>query len=305
MGDTINPLLKENELTLADIQQILPVSAVQKLTKIYLCGNYGEPIVAIDCLKVVKYLRDANPNVIISINTNGSARSRTWWRELADIIGHNGVVRFGIDGLKDTNQLYRQHSDFDLIMSNASAFIQQGGHAHWDYLVFEHNEHQVDAAKQMSIDIGFESFTVKATTRFREGSRPVMNKGVVVHYIKPTSISKYYNPAIEFKKENFVPIECKTLKNNEVYISADGYVFPCCWVAGQIYSYFNETARNETIKWVDSLGGFDAINGNLHDIFEIDKLIYNSLKETWGNTPLLTCQYTCGLNVDKFNVQFK
>lgn len=305
IGDEINPFLLMKELTLSDIQKILPVDTVKKLHRVYLCGNYGEPIVAKDCLSIVKYLRDCNSELNIGMNTNGSARTTSWWRELAKIIGQHGSVRFGIDGLKDTNHLYRQNADFDMIMDNARSFIEVGGHAQWDYLVFEHNENQVEEARQLSVDMGFKSFNVKATTRFRTGSRPVNNKGVTTHYIKPTNIQKYHNPIIEYKPENYKEIECKTLQNHEVYLSAEGLVFPCCWVAGQLYSFYNSDAKKETEQWIDSLGGKDSIDGKLHDIFEIDNKIYQSLKQSWDATPMSTCQHTCGLNVDKFKVQFK
>ena len=50
-------------------------------------------------------------------------------------------VTFGIDGLQDTNHLYRISTNFDKIIKNAKAFIDAGGFAKWHMLVFEHNEH--------------------------------------------------------------------------------------------------------------------------------------------------------------------
>src|SRR5690606_20364951 len=95
--------------------------------------------------------------------TNGSARGEEWWQALA----RAGVeVRFGIDGADQTSGIYRRNTDFTLVMRNAKAFIDAGGRAHWDYIVFRHNEHQVEEARRLSEEMGFVSFRPKRTGRF-------------------------------------------------------------------------------------------------------------------------------------------
>ena len=42
------------------------------------------------------------------LNTNAGAKSVAWWEELADVINKKGAVIFSVDGLRDTNHLYRQ-----------------------------------------------------------------------------------------------------------------------------------------------------------------------------------------------------
>jgi hypothetical protein len=51
-------------------------------------------------------------------------------------------------------------------MRNVDAFIAAGGNAEWDFLVFRHNEHQVDAARALALGMGFTLFNAKATSRF-------------------------------------------------------------------------------------------------------------------------------------------
>ena len=38
------------------------------------------------------------------------------------------------------------------------AFINAGGRARWDFLIFAHNEHQVDEAEALATKWGFKSF---------------------------------------------------------------------------------------------------------------------------------------------------
>ena len=44
--------------------------------------------------------------------------------------------------------------------------LMQGGIAQWDYIVFKHNEHQVEEARKLSKELGFFEFQIKKTSRF-------------------------------------------------------------------------------------------------------------------------------------------
>ena len=79
-------------------------------------------------------------------------------------------VHFGIDGLEDTNHLYRVNVKWKKVMENVKAFVENGGNAIWDYIVFRHNEHQVEQAREFSNKIGFKKFLVKKTGRFAVNS---------------------------------------------------------------------------------------------------------------------------------------
>ena len=75
----------------------------------------------------------------LSMNTNAGARDEAWWTELAQIYGRMGAVIFSVDGLRDTNHIYRQNVVWDNVERNMRAFINAGGRARWDFLIFEHN----------------------------------------------------------------------------------------------------------------------------------------------------------------------
>jgi hypothetical protein len=116
----------------------------------------------------MKYLREVNPNIMLGIHTNGSLRSKSFWTELGTVLNRSGdYCRFGIDGLEDTNHIHRVNTIWDLIMKNSKAFIDAGGNADWEYLIFEHNEHQVEEAKELSEKLGFKKFIPKVSRRFK------------------------------------------------------------------------------------------------------------------------------------------
>ena len=114
-GEGLNPHLNLDELNLQDCKQIFTPSFIKQLDSMYMCGNYGDPIIAKDTLEIFRYFRNNNPDIWLSMNTNAGARSETWWYDLAQIFGRNGRVIFSVDGLEDTNHIYRQNVNLSLI----------------------------------------------------------------------------------------------------------------------------------------------------------------------------------------------
>ena len=168
-GDDGN-LRKRDDLDLTDtdprlIQQILEDTKPFLPNHVFINGNYGDPIMYPYLLEVVKMCKDMGvPQVTLS--TNGSAQTEAWWTELATIMRKPDKVIFAIDGLEDTNHLYRVNSKWSTIMRNAKAFIGAGGIARWDYIGFAHNEHQIEEARQLAEDMGFVKFRYKKSNRY-------------------------------------------------------------------------------------------------------------------------------------------
>jgi MoaA/NifB/PqqE/SkfB family radical SAM enzyme len=204
-GGEDNPQLPEVELTAADVETMFPIEFVKQLERMYMCGNYGDPIAAKDTLEIFQYFRLHNPKMTLSLHTNGSAKSIEWWAHLATILGPKGYVVFSVDGLEDTNHLYRQNTVFSKIMTNAQAFINAGGRARWDYIVFAHNEHQVEEAETLAKTMGFEKFQFKKSARFfsnasgvtKEMHQSANRKGIQTTLLQPPTNPKYRNSALQ------------------------------------------------------------------------------------------------------------
>ena len=166
-GGAVNPHLPLVELRLDDIKAIFPDDFVRQLDHLYMCGSFGDPLVARDTLEIFRHLRRLNPAIRLGMNTNGSGRKPEWWAALAESFqGPLDAVVFSIDGLSTTNHIYRRHTQWEKIMANTKAFVGAGGRATWDFIVFRHNEHQVDQARQLAKSLGFAGFQVKLTARF-------------------------------------------------------------------------------------------------------------------------------------------
>lgn len=203
-GGEDNPQLPEVELSLADVKTMFPVEFIKQLDRLYMCGNYGDPIAAKDTLEIFQYFREHNSKMMLSLHTNGSAKSTEWWSNLATVLGTKGYVVFSVDGLEDTNHLYRQNTVFSKIMTNAQAFIDAGGRARWDYIVFAHNEHQVEEAEELSKKMKFEKFQFKKSARFYSNSTGVTkemhqaaNRKGLTTLLQPPTNPKYRNSALQ------------------------------------------------------------------------------------------------------------
>jgi MoaA/NifB/PqqE/SkfB family radical SAM enzyme len=349
-GGETNQYLQDRELSLLDIEKIFPISFVEQLTHIYLCGNYGDPIVAKDTLDIFKYFRKHNSNILLSMNTNGSARTAEWYAELATILKPNGHVIFSIDGLEDTNHIYRRNTNFNKIIENAKAFIKAGGVAYWEFIVFQHNEHQVDKAEQISKDLGFVKFQAKKTARFSSSLTGTVKNGAIFIDRKGNKIEiampdnpKYRNEKIiemsekvgqittitlpttydeikdhinpELLNNPLIPlydrtlIDCKVKKEKSLYISAEGLVQPCCWVANTLYSWHHMYKRTLIWKYINKVGvnKLNAKQYSIKDIVEGEylKLIEESWeKPTCSQGKLTVCARTCGRDLETFSKQY-
>lgn len=327
-GGQVNPQLPLAELSLFDIEKIFPVNFVQQLERILYCGNYGDPVAAKDTLDSLKYFKTANPRLQISLFSNASARPVAWWQEVATLTTD---VHFAIDGLADTNALYRRGTQFDVIMRNAQAFIDAGGRAVWDYIVFRHNEHQIEEAQSLAQKMGFYKFNLKKTGRFFSNTKSEVktqqavldSKGQLEYYLEMPVNTKYHNGALA-KEEALVQkyghlekyldqthVECKVAAEKSVYVSAEGFVFPCCWTANQLYPWYLEPRSSQMWKLIDALPNneqsISAKNYSLDSIVEGD--FFESIEKSWGLAStklgkLKPCAKTCGKEFDPFRSQW-
>lgn len=296
-GGILNPFLELNEIDLETFKKWFPVDFIKQLNSLFMCGNYGDPIIAKDCLEIFEYLTEVNPNIKLSMHTNGSARDIIWWKKLAKIVGR---VVFGIDGLVDTHHLYRINTDYNKILENASAYINAGGQAEWHMLVFEHNQHQVEDCKKLSIEIGFTEFKVKHTSRFINNQFHVLDdNGKTINILKPTSKSIEIIDKLKIvSEESKQHISCKAKEYSQIYVGADGIVTPCCWL--NVKSIFH---RNENrIDYMDQINEFPNLNdSSLEEIFNSG--YFNKVEQTWESSPLRECSKQCG-KIDKLQEQF-
>lgn len=253
-----------SDLSFSDFQKYCTTNIVT-LEKIFFCGVVGDPAADRDLLKKIEWIKRLRPNVTVGFNTNGSIRNPAWWQQCADLLtGTFDYVVFSIDGLADTNSVYRVGVQWEKVMANAQAYIDQGGSAHWDMLVFDHNKHQVEECKQLAHRMGFTWFRSKETDRWDQFEFETLK------------------PVQEYKKVDYNSVDTILCERNlecSTYIDYQGQEFPCCHIAEM---YYSKTAEHNK------------------DILEYTpKELMTEYQKRLDSDPFYVCKRSCGKTVNK------
>jgi sulfatase maturation enzyme AslB (radical SAM superfamily) len=293
----------ERNLSLRDIQQIFTDSFLQQLIHIRINGNFGDFVSNNESLDIVKWLLSKNRNLEIRVSTNGSAQNKKFWQEL----GKTGIiVEFCIDGLHDTHSIYRQGTNFNKILKNATIFANNGGVAHCRMIEFDHNKDQKILLEKIAYEHGFTRFKVIKNTR---GALPAFdNKGNLISVINnldniqfKETINKRKTDEVLLKDivDDRTPstISCEVKDTKEIYIASTGDVYPCCYMGFEpkTYGHGNYHAPvNAQFK--------DFIERNNAIEYPIEECIawFYKVKESWDigtfeDGRLIVCNDNCSV----------
>lgn len=341
-GGPVAPELVLTELTLEDIKQMFPPEILQNVIGINFCGNLGDAGTARDLLPILEYFKSMTKrkHYAFQVRTNGGMKSPKHWAELGKFFANmpypkdnhvfslSGIV-FSVDGLEDTNHIYRRGVQWDKLYANMKAYSDNGGHGRgiWEWLLFEHNQHQVEEARKLAEELGF-VFLVKNPMGFGEyegvvkglsvyskdgefeytiwpadykGPKNGPDSGQVVDFTyRHKSIPQLTEFSKDLAKSSF--IKCKSIEKGfqEIYVSASGHILPCCFLGG-IFGQFNTSYSrwqfNEKMQGV-GLDQFDLRKNSMIDILtgpHFSKFFLEGWKaDTVENGKLLYCVETCG-----------
>lgn len=213
---TIVPVTQNNNLSFDLIKQSIDSSSFKLINY---CGNDGDPLMASDLIPIINYFAPT----LQYIHTNGSLQSKKFWINLAKI--PNLIVIFAIDGAcAESHEKYRVDTKFKKILNNAKIFNEAGGTSWWQFIVFEHNEHEIEDAQRLAKEYGFNKFELLYSRR---------NDTESIKTIK----------FIQSKKD----FECKSIKREEIYIRSDGEVFPCVY-HGTRGNYSGLNIKNRSLR---------------------------------------------------------
>ena len=327
LGTGINPHMPLTHLPRATIDQAFDSELCQQLRQVFFCGSYGDPIMHPEFLDILRDFRRKSPTLWLYIHTNGGVHDSKYWAEIARIMNGHGQIDFGIDGLEDTLHLYRKNVQYNKVINNAQAFITAGGRAQWNFIVFRHNEHQVDQVQQLGRNMGFYNVLIRKTGRFlNHATMTEMDSWPIAgtdHVLEPPNNEKYRNRSMqslpELKKQyinikeyfNTTPIRCDALKGHKVTINAEGIVLPCNFFNHNLYdARFKDNSlpganplstidgKNQVREFLNR-HGLDNLNihhKTLPEIFDND--FWQDLVASFNNSNrLFECAMTCG---DKF-----
>jgi len=244
-------------------------------SNVNLCGNNGDPIYHTRFHELCRKLK--NNHCKIHITTNGSSKTKKWWQELNLILDHNDKITFSIDGLEDTNHLYRKNAKWKSIMNAIGVFGQRRCKIEWKFIVFKHNQHQIKEAEELSASLKFDNFTVKHSDRWLGNKELMPDKEFVDNRYKQKE-------KILFGSKYKIGMRPSCLINGsprrQLYIDAEGDFYPCCWLGTVRYK----------LKSVFSpkYNKFNISHNTLNDI-----LTNSEVKDFFESTKQFTSAHEC------------
>lgn len=292
----------------ADFFNLIPLEVYKNLKKIHFAGTLGDPCAAPNFLEIIKLVKEKNKDTKITVSTNGGMKSPKWWRELAELLSPDDSIMFAIDGLENTNHIYRVNVNWNNLIKNVRSFIKHGGNASWQFIVFKHNQHQIDQAGVLAKDLGFKEFIVKKSHRFPitdlKGLKLIGGDNVP---IEPSTDGMYVNeikfiPNYKTWKEDTkdLTIDCDAQQEQSVYIDVEGRLFPCCYIASSLYQFKTFAGQFYNHGWDEfwTTNGDDHINLYKNDWNTIlTGNFYKEIQRKWTSEDRLNiCTFFCGGN---------
>lgn len=232
-------------------------------------GNYGDPIFHPHFEDLIKIAKNNCPEARLIVHTSGH-RDPAWWKKIVSLLDKKDSVLFSIDGLKDTNHLYKQKSNWTWI-ENAIDICSGNVYLAWKFIIFKHNQHQIREAISFAKNKGVNEFILTKSGLFNgewsiHGMDPLAPS---MEWIAPTSA---YTDVIDPK--------CQ--KTSRHYLSADGFYSPCCWMD------FSREYSIDVSKLI-------ADNQTVDDVFL--NPMYKKLSTSWNQTPSRVCLNKCSQKI--------
>lgn len=232
------------------------LNELPNLEIIQFCGNLGDPIAGKNFLKLLDIA--VSTGAKIQIHTNGGLRSKKWWADLGcNLKNYNHDIWFGIDGLKDVHEIYRQGTKYEKVIENATSFIKNGGHSTWQFIPFAHNEHQMKDCIRESQKLGFKKFKVVPTFReidvaynYKTGqsftlSSPIALKKLIKFYHKTTLTEASVLENLKHKEKQVRLENCMHLSLPSIFLNANGKLSHCCYKSKELFDTIEELVYNK------------------------------------------------------------
>ena len=292
-----NPLLKfDQHLSVEKVKEIVKSPSVSQDVVLGFIGLMGDAVAHPHFLEIVDICAEKiAQRGSIYIHTNGGLRNVDYWDILGKKLkGLTHSVIFSIDGLKDTNHIYRRKVSWMKVMENATSFINAGGHATWKFIKFPWNYHQIRRARKLAKRMKFSHFTEREDrnpAHERLHLKKIVDNGIIKSAAPAQSSASLFrnDRKIRLKKD----LECNPTHLN---INYAGQINPCCFYNSiktddALSEHYNKFVDTENTQWNNiNFNNFDSILANTW---------WKDLFKSQRTRPLPLCIYACGIDKKK------
>lgn len=198
--------------------------------------NWGEPLLNPHLPKMIAYVCEKNIRTIVHSNLNFLNKDlpkRLIKTGLSELVA-------SIDGAsQESYQVYRKGGSFELALGNLKILIEQKKKKQlatpniiWKFLVFRHNEREMEKARKIAEQIGV---NIEFNFAFAQGEYE-------------STIDEYSNKDFVNKFIKNYDLPCDQLWKSPV-ILPDGSVLPCCMVSQKKYILGNLFSQDFRSIW--------------------------------------------------------
>lgn len=300
-GGVDRPGRGSSEWDLDDINKVF--KDLPNLKFVYFCGTHGDPLASRYIFEAIEAAKNAGAK--IEMFTNGSLKTEQWWKKLTAILDSKDRITFGVDGI-ETNHLYRQNTNIEKILKHIKICCDSAVKVRWDYLVFKHNEYEMEKCKELAKNLGVDHFRFRRTARFDEFEKfPVFDKNFnVTHYLEPPENEEWRHPGTyemkmilsdlklvgkrrsnmtdfewgDFSLPNNWKINCMYQESKKIYVNNRMEVFPCCYISDEFETY--KTLSKDQLRY--PLGELTLRNKTWKEILD-SKYFAEDLVKSWQN----------------------
>lgn len=258
----------KTDINTQDLLHFFSPEMIRKLKYIYFQGNLGDPIYHPDFHQIAEHFFSAQH---LGLTTNGM-QSKGFWNQVLSSWPSHSTITFSIDGLQDTNSIYRAGSKWQTLeeLFQLIRTTPRKCELEWKFIVFEHNKHQIEEARELAKNIGFDVFRIQK-------SRPLFEEMTLNGTLQPYWESTWdEEPAVYLQNE----LDPFCMTGDMHYINAHGQYSPCCWLP----------SANST-KQSTSPDPLNISSSDIHDFHQYFNIFKKQL-ETFSSAPS-TCQSYC------------
>lgn len=234
-------------LSLEIIKKNFNSSMTPQIQSISFCGCFGDALTHPRLIEIIEYFILEFPQITFYLHTNGGLKTAQYWTKLANVLtkSYHHEVIWGLDGLEDTNHIYRVNVNWNKVKENWRAFNSAGGNSHWQFIVFPHNYHQIEEAKEFAKKEGFKGFKTVLSMRYSETKAEDLPEKYQHPRITKNFEESFYNRQLKNKplmpdfgqmksKGYKVPdkvtgstVRCDSQNKHGIFVFSEGTVWPC------------------------------------------------------------------------------
>ena len=253
------------------------------------CGIYGDNLYHKEIFTIFRLIKKRGCR--IHLETNGSYKTEKWWNELFSILTRNDKITFSVDGMEDTNVIYRENSDWESINLGMKLAGESNVLSTWKFIIFKHNQHQIEDAKKHASKLGITRFLTRNSGRFLGMDDPLRpdESHIGLQQIHREHVQKYMDTDKWDEEVSILP-RCQQIPRKNIGLTYEGYIIPCL----TFHSVHNEWFEKNKQR-------FDIKGRNILDV--LADPIWEELHALW-DTPSLApriCNTYCGTPRNKKN----